>query len=172
MINRLLNWLDASTCNVMAVETIKKEWPLWIMAISFAGVLWSCYQYMNGLYDIHHMYACCKMLTWFGIMLLCTFDKKYLWKIWNPVYFVAALVWRNSYIKPYIGVKEQEELYKVRNDDFYKNTRERSSDVEGEKYITKGESDPKKLFLVIWLILILILTSVSLWLYSINNALV
>ena len=25
MINRLLNWLDASTCNVMAVETIKKE---------------------------------------------------------------------------------------------------------------------------------------------------
>ena len=60
----------------------------------------------------------------------------------------------------------------LRNDDFYKNTRERSSDVEGEKYITKGESDPKKLFLVIWLIVILILTSVSLWLYSINNALV
>ena len=28
-------------------------------------------------------------------------------------------------------------------------------DVDGEKYITKGESDPKKLFLVIWLILIL-----------------
>ena len=60
----------------------------------------------------------------------------------------------------------------LRNDDFYKNTRVRSSDVVGEKYITKGESDPKKLFLVIWLIVILILTSVSLWLYSINNALV
>ena len=60
----------------------------------------------------------------------------------------------------------------LRNDDFYKNTRERSCDVDGEKYITKGKSDPKKLFLVIWLILILILTSVSLWLYSINNALV
>ena len=59
----------------------------------------------------------------------------------------------------------------LRNDDFYKNTRERSSDVEGEKYITKGESDPKKLFLVIWLIVILILTSVSLWLYSINTIL-
>lgn len=96
-------------------EKIVTEWPQWVMAIAFAGVLWSCFEYMNGLYDIHHMYACCKMLTWFGIMLLCTFDKKYLWKIWNPVYFVAALVWRNSYIKPYIGVKEQEELYKLQS---------------------------------------------------------
>lgn len=60
----------------------------------------------------------------------------------------------------------------LRNDDFYKNTRDRSSDVKGEKYITKGESDPKKLFVVIWLIVILVLTSVSLWLYSFNNGLV
>ncbi|MBE6498371.1 MAG: hypothetical protein E7Z81_08925 [Methanobrevibacter sp.] len=60
----------------------------------------------------------------------------------------------------------------LRNDDFYKNTRERSSDVKGEKYFTKGESDPKKLFVVIWVIVILILTSVSLWLYSFNNGLV
>ena len=60
----------------------------------------------------------------------------------------------------------------LRNDDFYKNNRNYKSDRKGEKYITKGESDPKKLFLVIWLIVMLILTSVSLWLYSINNALV
>ena len=60
----------------------------------------------------------------------------------------------------------------LRNDDHYKNTRRRSSDNDGEKYIIKGESDPKKLFIVIWLILILILTSVSLWLYSFNNGLV
>ena len=100
---------------LMTMEKITEEWPQWVMAIAFAGVLWSCFEYMNGLYDIHHMYACCKMLTWFGIMLLCTFDKKYLWKIWNPVYFAAALVWRNSYIKPYIGVNEQEELYKLQS---------------------------------------------------------
>lgn len=96
-------------------EKIGSEWSQWIMTIAFAGVLWSCYEYMNGLYDIHHKYACCKMLTWFGIMLLCTFDKKYLWKIWNAVYFVAALVWRKYYIKPYLGVNEQEELYKLQS---------------------------------------------------------
>jgi membrane protein implicated in regulation of membrane protease activity len=60
----------------------------------------------------------------------------------------------------------------LRNDDKYKNNRQRSSDVPGEKYFIKGESDPKKVFIVIWVIAILILTSVSLWLYSFNNGLV
>ena len=60
----------------------------------------------------------------------------------------------------------------LRNDDYYKNTRQRSSDKKGEKYITKGDSDIKKLFVVVWVIVILILTSVSLWLYSYNNGLV
>ena len=60
----------------------------------------------------------------------------------------------------------------LRNDDKYKNNRQTSSDKPGEKYYTKGEPDSKKLFVVAWLILILILTSASLWLYSFNNGLV
>lgn len=60
----------------------------------------------------------------------------------------------------------------LRNDDYYKNNRQISSDVPGEKYFTKGDSDFKKLFIVIWLLVILVLTSASLWLYSFNNALV
>ncbi len=60
----------------------------------------------------------------------------------------------------------------LRNDDYYKNTRERSSDKKGEKYFIKGESDPKKIFVVIWVIVILILVSVSLWLFSYNHGLV
>jgi prolipoprotein diacylglyceryltransferase len=60
----------------------------------------------------------------------------------------------------------------LRNDDKYKNSRSVSSDKPGEKYYTKGERDPKKLFVVAWLIVILILTSASLWLYSFNNGLV
>lgn len=60
----------------------------------------------------------------------------------------------------------------LRNDDYYKNNRQISSDAPGEKYFTKGDSDFKKLFIVIWLLVILVLTSASLWLYSFNNALV
>lgn len=60
----------------------------------------------------------------------------------------------------------------LRNDGYYKNTRNRSSDKKGEKYITKGERDNKKLFLVIWVLAILLLAAVSLMLYSINFGLV
>ena len=60
----------------------------------------------------------------------------------------------------------------LRNDEKYKNNRNTSSDKPGEKYYVKGESDPKKIFIVVWLIIILMLTSASLWLYSFNNDLV
>jgi len=60
----------------------------------------------------------------------------------------------------------------LRNDDKYTNNRKMSSDMPGEKYFTKGDSDPKKLFVVVWLMVILVLTSAALWLYSFNNGLV
>lgn len=60
----------------------------------------------------------------------------------------------------------------LRNDDKYKNNKQISSDMPGEKYFTKGGSDPKKLFVVVWLMVILVLTSASLWLYSFNHGLV
>lgn len=110
-----INYKRKGTKPLVSKETVLQEWPQWLMAVAFAGVLWSCYEYMNGLYNIHHMYASCKMLTWFGIALLCTFDKKYIWKLWNLVYFIVAFIWRKSYIKPYIGVHEQEELYKLQS---------------------------------------------------------
>ena len=49
----------------------------------------------------------------------------------------------------------------LRNDDQYKNTRKRSSDIKGESYITKGESDIKKIFLVVWVFIMTILLAVT-----------
>lgn len=60
----------------------------------------------------------------------------------------------------------------LRNDDHFKNTRKYSSDKKGEKYWIKGESDTRKVFIVLWVIVILILATVSLLLYSYNNALI
>ena len=59
----------------------------------------------------------------------------------------------------------------LRNDDYYKNNRNHTSDMKGESYITKGERDNKKIFLVAWVLVILILAAVSLWLYSYNKGL-
>ena len=60
----------------------------------------------------------------------------------------------------------------LRNDDHYKNTRQYSSDKKGEKYIIKGESDIKKSFIIIWVILILVVAAIAMWLYLINNGLI
>ena len=60
----------------------------------------------------------------------------------------------------------------LRNDGYYKNTKTRSSDMKGEKYIVKGERDNKKLFVVIWVLIILVLASISLVLFSYNHGLV
>ena len=57
----------------------------------------------------------------------------------------------------------------LRNDDFHKNNRNHSSDKKGERYITKGERDGKKIFIVVWMLVILVLAAVSLWLYSYNT---
>ena len=49
----------------------------------------------------------------------------------------------------------------LRNDEEYKNTRKRTSDIKGESYITKGESDIKKIFVVFWVFLMTILLAVT-----------
>lgn len=60
----------------------------------------------------------------------------------------------------------------LRNDELYRNTRKRSSDMPDEKYIVKGQKDVKKIFIIVWVIVILLLAAVSLWLYSVNNGLI
>lgn len=92
----------------------------------------------------------------------------------------VSVMFLNGGLLPVIGIVMVVFFYYItrmfynylRNDEKYKNNRNVSSDMPGEKYYTKGESDPKKVFIVVWLIVILILTSVSLWLYSFNNAIV
>lgn len=60
----------------------------------------------------------------------------------------------------------------LRNDEFYKNTKKHSSDKPNEKYWIKGESDSKKVFVVVWVLVILALSAISLWLYSYNRGLI
>lgn len=60
----------------------------------------------------------------------------------------------------------------LRNDDFYKNNRNYKSDKKGEKYITKGARDNKKIFIIVWVIVILALAAVSMWLVLINKGLI
>ena len=60
----------------------------------------------------------------------------------------------------------------LRNDDYYKNSKNYSSDRKGESYISKGESDSKKMFIVIWIIAILFLASIAMVLYLKNSGMI
>jgi hypothetical protein len=96
------------------------------------------------------------------------------------LFSIISITFLNRGLLPFIGLAMFVFFYFItrafynylRNDEKYRNSRNSSSDLPGEKYFTKGDSDKKKLFVVIWLIAILALASVSLWLYSFNNGIV
>lgn len=100
---------------LITLRAIKESWTGWAMSICFAGALWSCYEYMNGLYDIHHSYATCKLLIWLSLALLCTFEvsRKGLLTLYNLIYLAAAGIGGYFYAKPYQGDAELEELYRL-----------------------------------------------------------
>lgn len=91
---------------------------------------------------------------------------------------VIALFFNGGAI-PYIGLLFVVIFYFIakmfynylRNDELYKNTGKHSSDGPNESYIIKGDKDFKKIFIIVWVIVILILAAISLYLYSFNNGL-
>ncbi|MBR2558686.1 MAG: hypothetical protein IKE95_10035 [Methanobrevibacter sp.] len=104
--------------------------------------------------------ACLFMLLMFVTSSVSVFVKggfvQYIGLVFIVVYYFIARVFYNY----------------LRNDDVYKNSRKYSSDREGEKYLYKGESDNKKIFIIVWILVILFLSAISLWAYSVNNGLI
>ena len=84
-----------------------------IRIISMATVLWYCYEYMNGLYDIYHYYSISKLVIAFAFLLISTFEKKELLNIVNAVWLIAGPILGYLYYLPQKGVEEQGELYRL-----------------------------------------------------------
>ncbi len=92
---------------------IVSELSSWLQPVCFAGALWQCYEYWNGLYDIFHEYAMRKMLCWFLLAIIVTFSRRELFNIINAIYLVAAAVFGYFYAKPHIGVQDEDLIYKL-----------------------------------------------------------
>lgn len=105
-----INYKRSGNALLFTREMLADKLPQWAMAICFAEVLWSCYEYMNGLYTVHHIWATCKILIWFGLAFLCTLKKEEWLKIWNLIYLVPAAVMAYQRYKPYIGLESEEAL--------------------------------------------------------------
>ena len=96
--------------DILKKEVVAEKLLQWLMAICFAKILWSCYEYMNGLYDVHHVWATCKILTWLGLAFLCTLKKEEWMKIWNLVYLFPAAVAAYVRYKPFVGLETEEAI--------------------------------------------------------------
>ncbi len=105
-----INYKRGGTNPLITKEIFKDKIWQWAMAVCFAKVLWSCYEYMNGLYTVHHIWATCKILIWLGLAFLCTLKKEEWLQIWNLVYLIPAGVIAYLRYKPYIGLESEEAL--------------------------------------------------------------
>lgn len=76
---------------------LRENWQHYAQSILFAGVLWACCNYMNGLYDIHHDVAYRQMLIFFALAAIVTFTKTELFNVANLAYVIVAAIAGFSY---------------------------------------------------------------------------
>jgi len=105
-----INYKRTGNAPLVNREILIDKIPQWAMAICFAKVLWSCYEYINGLYTVHHIWATCKILIWLCLTYLCTLKKEEWLKIWNLIYLIPAVIIAYQRYKPFIGLDTEEAL--------------------------------------------------------------
>lgn len=109
----LINYKRVGNEPLIDWSVVKSNIPGYLQSFCVAMTLWYCCEYLNGLYNIHHYLAARKMMTWFLLIIVCTYSAKELFTIWNGIYLVIASVAGYFYAKPYFGIEEQEELYQL-----------------------------------------------------------
>lgn len=109
----LINFKRIGDAPLVDIEQLKAKLPGYLQSFCIAMALWYCYEYMNGLYDIHHYYATRRMLIWFLLGIVCTYSKKELLKIWNFLYLIVAGIASYFYAKPYLELEEEGGLYEL-----------------------------------------------------------
>lgn len=105
-----INYKRSGNEPLITKEILQDKLWQWAMAVCFAKVLWSCYEYINGLYTVHHIWATCKLIIWFGLAYLCTLKKEEWLKIWNLIYLLPAVIIAYQKYKPFIGVESEDAI--------------------------------------------------------------
>ena len=72
------------------LDILGKNWRNCLQSVFFAGALWACCNYINGLYTIHHTVAYRQMLIFFALSVIVTYKGKDVLNIVNLIYIVAA----------------------------------------------------------------------------------
>lgn len=87
------------------------NWQNYAQSAFFAGAIWACCNYMNGLYEIHHTVAYRQMLIFFALAVLVTYKSRDIFNVVNLIYAAAAaFVGFRYYAAASAAQEEPEEL--------------------------------------------------------------
>lgn len=105
----------ASTDGILTF--LKDRWQGYLQAGMFAGAIWACCNYMNGLYEIHHTIAYRQVLIFFALALIVTYRKEEIFNLYNGIYGVLALIFGVRYYNQAVAalkVQEEQEILVVK----------------------------------------------------------
>lgn len=105
-----INYKRVGTKPLIIKQELIEKLPQWAMSICFAKVLWACYEYLNGLYTVHHIWATCELIIWLCLAYLCTLKKEDWLRIWNLIYLIPAIIIAYQRYKPFMGIDSEEAM--------------------------------------------------------------
>ena len=73
-------------------DILKSNMRNYLQSAFFAGAIWACCNYMNGLYDIHHTVAYRQQLIFFALAVIVTYKLRDILNLVNVVYLITAAV--------------------------------------------------------------------------------
>lgn len=74
------------------LDVLKDNMQNYLQAAFFAGAVWACCNYMNGLYEIHHTVAYRQVLIFTALAVIVTYKRRDLFNMVNFVYVVLAAI--------------------------------------------------------------------------------
>ena len=97
--------------NRTALSVIGAKWQDYLQSAMFAGALWACCNYMNGLYEIHHTVAYRQVLIFLALSVIVSYKGAELFHWINLLYAAAAaVVGRQYYADAMAALEDPEEL--------------------------------------------------------------
>lgn len=87
----------------------KEKWQDYLQSAMFAGAIWGCCNYMNGLYEIHHTVAYRQVLIFLALSVIVTYHKRELFTVYHAVYAVVAAAAAYSYYQSAAAAMEDPE---------------------------------------------------------------
>lgn len=90
---------------------LRDNWQNYLQSAFFAGAIWACCNYMNGLFELHHTVAYRQMLIFLALAVIVTYRAGDIFHVVNLVYCVAAgIVGYRYYQGAVAALQDPEEL--------------------------------------------------------------